>query len=152
MDILTYAIKYVKYVNDADPLRYTGVTELGSTDKKRKYTVSPAVVAHNAEIAGAGGTASALARKTGIQNKMAEKLDTIMKHMTEAEIAEASFRDKATAAGILYDKLYRDNHALPHTAIQVNIQTMGMDPGSVEPLKLEIESTKLTETHEDPIP
>ena len=119
---------------------------------KRQYTMSPEALEQRQMVAKAGGEASALARKTAIQNKMAEKLDIIVDSMTPEEIADASFRDRSTAAGIFYDKLYRDNHALPHTAIQVNIQTMGMDPTTIEPLKLEIESTKLTGADDGQLP
>ncbi len=116
---------------------------------KRPYTMSPEALEQRKMVAKAGGEASALARKTTIQNKIAEKLDIIVDSMTPEEIADASFKDRATAVGIFYDKLYRDNHAIAQTAIQVNIQTMGMDPKTLEPLRLEIESTKLTGVDDD---
>jgi hypothetical protein len=81
---------------------------------------------------------SAIVRKTAIQNMMAEKLETMVNSMTESEIADASFKDRATGVGIFYDKLYRDNHALPQTAVQINIQTVGQDPKTVEPLMIDV--------------
>jgi hypothetical protein len=101
---------------------------------KRNYNMTPAAKEQRLMAA----NQSAMARRTDIQNKMASKLDMIMDAVSPEEIADASFKDKGTVAGIFYDKLYRDNHSTPHTAIQVNIQTIGQDQGQVEPLMVDI--------------
>ena len=102
---------------------------------KRKYTMTPEakeqrmIAAHQ----------SAIVRRTEIQDKMATKLDMIMDAIDPAEIEDASFKDKGTVAGIFYDKLYRDQRSLPQTAVQINIQTVGMDPAKVEPLTIDVD-------------
>jgi hypothetical protein len=108
--------------------------------KKRDYNVSEKVLAKNSDA----GLASANARRSRIQDKMSEKLDIIVNSMTPEEITDASFKDKGTVAGILYDKLYRDQRQLPQTAVQINIQTMGQDPTKVEPLMINVTPNKET--------
>jgi hypothetical protein len=100
----------------------------------RDYNVSEAALDQRKLAA----QSSAIARRSKIQDRMADRLDLILNSTTDADVADASFKDKMVATGILYDKLYRDNHAMPSNAIQINIKTIGVPEEKLEPLMIDI--------------